>query len=307
MGNASKKFIIDIGSNSVRMLAAEVSGTSVNQLAKALESTRLYEGMFKFGGSLTTEAMHRTVKAVEKFRQQAKAMGIDDIRCFATEAVRNAENREEFLELVREHTSLEVDVLTKEREARAAFYGAGFNGRYGIIDIGGASTELAVGSSKNVEYTKSLPMGAVKALEMYPLGDIADELTMEAMLQWISCVIDENLADIGDMARDTVFVGVGGTVTTIAAIKAHMPKYDPAKIQGMILEAQEIEKLKVKLAGTTLAQRRKMIGMPAERADILLGGVIILLSLMKRLGLSELRASDSDNLEGYIKMTSAGL
>ncbi|MDT9091211.1 Ppx/GppA phosphatase family protein, partial [Escherichia coli] len=77
---------------------------------------------------------------------------------------------------------LDVDVLSKEREARAAFYGAGLPGRYGIIDIGGASTEVAVGSRENVEYTKGMPMDAVRALEMYPLGDVADELTMEAML-----------------------------------------------------------------------------------------------------------------------------
>lgn len=305
MGNSNKKFVIDIGSNSVRMMAAEVSGSSIKQLTKSLESTRLYEGMYKFGGSLTTDAMQRTVKAVEKFRQQAKAMGIEEILCFATEAVRNAQNRDEFLELVKKSTDLDVDVLSREREACAAFYGADLSGSYGIIDIGGASTEVAIGSREDVKYTKSMPMGAVRALEMYPLGDVADELTMEAMSQWISGVMDETLADIGDHAKNLVFVGVGGSITTLAAIKQHMPKYDPDKIQGMILDREEIEKWKSKLAGMTLAQRKKVIGMPAERADILLGGILILLSVMKHLELSEIRVSDSDNLEGYLKMTAA--
>ena len=138
-------------------------------------------------------------------------------------------------------------------------------------------------------------------MEMYPLGDIADELTLEAMRQWAQSVMSKEAARVLLQSSDVEFVGIGGTITTLAAMEHKMAKYDPMRIQGKRLSLRTVQKWYSELITMPLVLRRSIVGIEPQRADIIIGGVVILLTFMELFSLSEIKVSDSGNLEGYLK------
>ena len=297
--------VTDIGSNSVRLLVADVwdDGT-IEAVHKELKVTRLARGL-AYNHTLSEEAMKDTLEALAEFKRIAQEMGAERIRMFATAAVREAVNRDGFMHRVHEKTMCLIDVLSEADEARAAFAGVAGTGPHAVFDIGGASTEIAVGMDTVPFGAVSLKMGAVRASECYPLGNKADELTFEAMKQWAEYVFKEQIGDICEKAKtqpDTLYYGVGGTITTLAAMDLKLAIYDREKVHGHLLTLQTVERLGKLLKTSTLEQRRTMPGLPADRADIILGGVVILQCLMTHFDLDSIVVSDSDNLEGYLRI-----
>lgn len=295
----NKQAVIDIGSNSVRLLVANCAGENISPVYKAISTTRLSEGL-AVSGELSDNAIKRTVNAVYDFNIKAIELGAKSVWCFATAAVRNADNAEKFIDLVRTRVLLEIDVLSKKREAQMGFIGVGGDGMRGILDIGGGSTEIAVGDGEKISRC-SMNLGAVTALDMYPLGDVADELTLEAMKQWAINIMSKKAAGILLQSPDVEYVGIGGTITTLAAMELKMAKYDPMRIQGKRLTLRTIEKWYDLLITMPLKVRKAIIGIEPQRADIIIGGVVILLAFMKLFSLKEIKVSDSGNLEGYLK------
>ncbi len=295
----SRQAVIDIGSNSVRLLVADCADGNVIPVFKAISTTRLSEGL-AVSGKMSQKAMDRTVEAIYEFNIKAIEMGAENIWCFATAAVRNANNPEEFLDLVKDKVLLEVDVLSKKREAQMGFVGVGGEGVRGILDIGGGSTEIAIGDGENIRRC-SMNLGAVAALDMYPLGDVADELTLEAMHQWAINVMTKEAAGVMLHSSDINFVGIGGTITTLAAMELKLAKYNPRRVQGKRLSYRMVEKWYKMLINMPLAARKAIIGIEPQRADIIIGGVVILLTFMDVFSLKEITVSDSGNLEGYLK------
>ncbi len=296
---SNRQAVIDIGSNSVRLLVADCSDGNVAPIYKAINTVRLSQGL-AVSGSLSEAAMARTMNAVYNFNIKAIEMGAKNVWCFATAAVRNAENSERFIGLIKEKVLLDVDVLSKKSEAQMGFIGVGGMGVRGILDIGGGSTEIAVGDGEKI-HRCSMNLGAVTALDLYPLGDIADELTLEAMRQWAINIMAKEAANVLLQSSDVEFVGIGGTITTLAAMELKMAKYDPMKIQGKRLTLRTAEKWYKTLITMPLAARKTIIGLEPQRADIIVGGVVILLTFMDLFSLREIRVSDSGNLEGYLK------
>ena len=295
----SRQAVIDIGSNSVRLLVADCTDEKVAPVFKAISTTRLSEGL-AVSGEMSQKAMNRTVEAVYEFNIKAIEMGAENIWCFATAAVRNANNPDEFINLVKEKVLLDIDVLSKKREAQVGFIGVGGEGMRGILDIGGGSTEIAVGDGENIRRC-SMNLGAVAALDMYPLGDVADELTLEAMRQWALNVMSKEAAGVMLQSPDVSFVGIGGTITTLAAMELKLAKYDPKRVQGKRLSYRMVEKWYKMLINMPLAARKAVIGLEPQRADIIIGGLVILLTFMDLFSLKEINVSDSGNLEGYLK------
>lgn len=296
---SGRQAVIDIGSNSVRLLVADCTETNLAPIFKAISTTRLSEGL-AVSGSLSQNAVERTVNAVYEFNIKAIEMGAQNVWCFATAAVRNAVNSEDFLETVREKVLLDVDVLSKKREAQMGFIGAGGQGMRGILDIGGGSTEIAVGDGSKI-HKCSMNLGAVAALDMYPLGDVADELTLEAMHQWAINIMSKEAAGVLLQSPEVDFVGIGGTITTLAAMELKLAKYDPGRVQGKRLSHRMVEKWYKTLISMPLAARKTIIGIEPQRADIIIGGVVILLTFMELFSLKEIKVSDSGILEGYMK------
>ncbi|MGI5878381.1 MAG: Ppx/GppA family phosphatase [Christensenellales bacterium] len=295
---------IDIGSNSVRLLLADVRPDSALQtLAKRIESTRISEGM-GCSRCLSDEAMARTMGAVARFYRDAQEQGAERLYAFATAAVRDATNGGAFIAELGRQTGIALHVLSEQEEALVGFVGANAGGPCGVIDIGGGSTELVVGEGRVPRASVSMRMGAVYLSERYPLGDIADPLGLEAMAQTADSILHSDAGPIRDALRGAPvqWVGLGGTITSLAAMDLRMARYDRERIQGYALSRETVGRWRDRLARMGAAERTAIPGLAPERADIILAGVVILDAFLAHFGIDALRVSDRDNLEGYLLM-----
>ncbi len=280
---------IDIGSNSVRLLLWADGRT----LYKKIDTTRLGEGIARTG-VLSAAAIERTARAVARFAAEAKDAGAEEVYAFATAAVRSAKNGSEFVDAVRRACGLRVDVLSGEREALAGLVGALGDADGGVVDVGGASTELTVRRGKDV-YARSADIGAVR------LKDLCGE--DEGAL---SALIAEKLALFDDAPACASLCAVGGTATSLAALEGQVVPYDPARIDGCVLTAVCIDGWAHRLLGMTQAQRLALPGMDARRADIIGGAAMLLAAAVRKAGADRVTVRESDNLEGYLAMVRGG-
>lgn len=278
-----KKFaVIDVGSNSVRLLMA--GGTL---LYKRLKTTRLGEGLAK-EPLLLPAAIERTATAVAEFYREAQAEGAEKILAFATAAVRTAHNRDEFLNRVEGLCGLKIEVVTGEMEAEIGILGALGNGDGGVIDIGGASTEIVVKQGGAISYKKSVDIGVVRLKDKCK-GELS-------ALHKETAVAAEAYAGLPTKGK---FYGIGGTATTLAAQYLGLAEYDGNKVTGAKLSQSAVRALAEKFAGMTVAEIAALPCMPKGREDVVLGGAVWLSTLMERWNIPEITVSDRDNLEGY--------
>lgn len=279
--------VIDIGSNSVR-LATFADGKI---LYKRLETTRLGEGL-SFTGSMKEEAIERSARAVSAFVQTAKDEGAQKIYAFATEAVRSASNGNVFCDRVKELCGITVEVLSGETEAKIAILGAVGNADGGIIDIGGASTEVTVQKNGETLYAKSVKIGAVRLYDL--CGRDRDKLA-----ETIATKIEE----YGSFTAENYdMYGVSGTATTLGALKHGLRVYDAKIVQGTTLTVEEIEGYATELLNTPIEKICDMLTVDSRRADIIGGGATLLAMLLKKLKIKQITVSDSDNLEGFFAL-----
>ncbi len=279
-----KKFaVIDIGSNSVRLMF--VADGKV--LYKALNTTRLGEGLAD-KPLLKAEAIERSAVAVAEFCKQAKAEGAEEVYAFATAAVRTAENRRQFLDRVRELCGLEIEVISGEEEAEIGILGALGQKDGGVIDIGGASTEIVVKKDGELIYKKSVNVGVVRLKDMCGREKSA--------LKKVSTIAAK---EYGNIPFTGSLYAIGGTATTIAAQALGLKEYSSEKVTGTVVTKEEM----IALADRFLSMRVEEIAvlpcMPKGRADVLAGGVVLFGTLMEELGFQQIIVSDRDNLEGY--------
>ena len=263
-----KYAVIDIGSNSVRLLLWADGHT----LYKKINTTRLGEGLSRTG-VISGQAAARTVDAIAAFCAQAKSEGAERTFAFATAAVRSAKNGQAFVSAVLSRCGLAVDVLSGEREARAGLLGALEGKDGGIVDVGGASSEVTVSLGGKVVYSYSLGLGAVL------LKDLCGEDPSEEK------------------------TAVGGTATSLAALARGIQPYDPAKVHGTFLTAEEIGEWGGRLLGMTQSERLALKGMDPARADILGGGALLLGGILRKIGARGVRVSERDNMEGYLLLS----
>ncbi len=276
--------VIDVGSNSVR-LALLADGKT---LYKRLATTRLGEGL-SFSGEMSADAMDRTAHAIADFKARALAEGAEKIYVFATAAVRSASNRAEFLERVKSLCGIEVDVISGEQEAAVGILGALKGRDGGIIDAGGASTEITVQSGGKVLYSSSVNIGVVR---LHDLAGRNSEMLVEK--------ISERLPEYGAFSADCFdMYAIGGTATTIASVKHGLKVYDPAVVDGTRISAAEIGVMADRLLSLPVEEVRKIDGMDPLRADVIGGGCLLLKMIMEKFGIKEITVSESDNIEGY--------
>ena len=281
-----KYAVIDIGSNSVRLLLWADGHT----LYKKINTTRLGEGLSRTG-VISGQAAARTVDAIAAFCAQAKSEGEERTFAFATAAVRSAKNGQAFVSDVLSRCGLAVDVLSGEREARAGLLGALEGKDGGIVDVGGASSEVTVSLGGKVVYSYSLGLGAVL------LKDLCGEDPAA-----LARVIGERVEEYGEVPRAEM-TAVGGTATSLAALARGIQPYDPAKVHGTFLTAEEIEGWGGRLLGMTQSERLALKGMDPARADILGGGALLLGGILRKIGARGVRVSERDNMEGYLLLS----
>lgn len=275
--------VIDIGSNSVRLLLW-ADGRSIYKL---VETTRLGEGLAG-AGVLSAAAMSRTADAVASFCARARADGADRVAAFATAAARRAANGRDFVRLVRERCGLEVDVVSGEKEALLALDGALGGRDGGVVDVGGASTEITVAAGGKVVYARSVDIGAVRLKDMCGESEPA-----------LRRAIADAVAQFADVPA-CALTAVGGTATCLAALEKEIEPYDAAAVEGTVLTAERIGEWGMRLLSMPQSERLRLRGMDARRADILGGAALLLRAAVLRAGADRVTVSDRDNLEGYV-------
>ena len=301
---------IDIGSNSTRLLIAKLGEGRIVPVETDLCNSRLAEGL-EDTGALGKDAQARTLAAVAEFWERCREVGVEGIRVGATSAVRGAANGKEFLQSLKKATGLEAEVFSGEMEARLSFYGVTWAlpmvaaGPSLIIDIGGGSTELLRGVGREVRASVSLPLGAVGLMESHPFlrnGPLGPT-QLEQMEERVRAVLaGSGLEDLGGGKGEAppLAVGVGGTVTTLTAIYLRLERYGANLVHGVVLPRRHLRRILLRLAAMDPAQRKEVRGLPADRADTIIAGTIILLALLAKLDLPELISSEGDILLGML-------
>lgn len=270
--------VIDIGSNSVRLMTEGAKD-------KLIRSTQLSEGL-SLTGRLNIDAMTRTAEAVREFYGRAIDKGAVKVYVFATEAVRSAANGGEFLDLMKE-CGISVDILSPEREAEAGFVGASLGGRAAVIDIGGASTEIIIGCGRCIVFSQSLALGVVKLRDLFGQDSLK-----------IKDYTDNAVRGIGTLPPIDYAVAIGGTASTVAAILSG--GYDRDRIHRYHLKYDEIEDVLDRIE--TSRDLSAIKGLPQMRRTIIKGGILLLLSIMEYMKLTEVIVSEEDNMEGYLRL-----
>ncbi|VBB06404.1 ppx/gppa phosphatase [Lucifera butyrica] len=290
---------IDIGTNSVRLLVADVREGILYPLYREMATTRLGTGVHKTG-KLGREPMHNTAAAVAGMVAQAQDRGARNIVVVATSAVRDAVNRKEFLQLCYDVAGVEVSVLSGPEEARLSYtgavYGENAKSRFLVIDIGGGSTEMVLGRNGELEEAISLDIGAVRLSELFPAGTDGTVPHLDTIRDYVI----KQLAVTSSWERPGRMLGVGGTTTSLAAMEQHLPVYDSSRVQGYYLSLATVRAWLTRLAAMTLSERGQVAGLQSKRADIIVYGIVILVCILEYLAMDEIMVSEQDILEGII-------
>lgn len=301
--------VIDLGSNSTRLLVAEVEDGAVRELERRTEITRLGEGV-DADGRLSDSAVERVLEVLAGYRDEIDRLGAEEVVAVATSAVRDADNGEEFGERLRERFGIEPRTISGEEEARLTFLGATAALATGgdptlVLDIGGGSTEFVVGRpGSEPSFHVSTKLGAVRQTERHLHDDPAADEQLERLRSEVQATIAAEVPE-AVRSRTSAAIAVAGTATSVAAIDLELDPYDPERVQGHPLRLGKAEHILALLAGLPLEQRRELTGLHPERAPTIVAGASILVEAMKAFDLDEMKASEADILHGAA-LASAG-
>jgi exopolyphosphatase/guanosine-5'-triphosphate,3'-diphosphate pyrophosphatase len=298
---ARRMAAVDLGTNSIRLLVARFAEgePQLNQLARDTVITRIGQGVDKTG-QLAPEALRRTVRVLDRFCRRARALGAERIHLAATSAVRDASNRDALAQAVEQLTGEPMEVLTGEEEAALAFLGAtrGLDhpGPYLVMDIGGGSTEFVMGD-RDPTGAVSAQIGSVRLTERYIHTDPPTFEELDRLELAVTSVLHQ-VEDRIPVHDAVTLIGVAGTCTTLQAVALGMPEYDPDAIHRSILSRDDAESVFRLLADMTTEERRGIAVMPPGREDVIVAGAAILVTAMRRWGLSQALISETDMLDG---------
>lgn len=291
---------IDIGTNTVLLLVADVRGGTLRPIEHGHSIARLGQGVDEHR-TIEPEAMDRVGKVLEEYVAVSKAHSAEQIVVCGTSALRDAHNRDEFLRYVRKRFGFNVKILSGKEEAELTYIGAlsefpnaGLT-EHAVIDIGGGSTEVIVGTGLVVKESASLDIGCVRLTEKFLKNSPPDQTGIDKCI----LAIQKNAASLPIIGPAARIIGVAGTVTTLAALDLNLPTYDPLRVSGHVLSLNAIQRQFNQLRLRTLDEIRSIPQIHTGRADIILAGIIILIELMNRIGRSEITVSDRGLRYGF--------
>jgi exopolyphosphatase/guanosine-5'-triphosphate,3'-diphosphate pyrophosphatase len=290
--------VIDIGSNSTRLLVADVDGGQVTPIERRSTVTRLGRGV-DLSGRLAAEAIEAACAAVDPYVATLQELGAEAVDAIATSAVRDAANGGAFIAELRERFALSARVLDGEEEARLSYVGATAETAPEVptlvIDIGGGSTEMIVGEGREIEWHTSLQAGVVRHTERHLVSDPPTAVELEALAADLRGLIG---AATAEAPRAEAGIAVAGTPTSLAAIELELEPYDPNRVHGHVLELPSIQRMLSRLASVPLAQRTEIRGLHADRAPTIVAGVVTLVEAMRAFDLERITVSEQDILYG---------
>ena len=296
--------VVDLGTNSTRLLVAEVAGGTVSEIDRRTTVTRLGEGVDS-GGRLSPAAIERVLAALAGYREAIDALEPGEVVAVATSAARDAANAGELRDAVATRFGIAVRTISGAEEAALTFLGAtrarrGPSAETLVVDIGGGSTELVVGApGTEPHFHVSTDLGVVRHSERH----LHDDPPAAAQVERLVRDARGTIADaVPEPARAAVAAGiaVAGTPTSLAAVEQRLEPYDPQRVHGYRLAREDVERMLAQLAGMLLEERRNVRGLHPDRAATIVSGAAILLEVMRAFDLLEIEVSEADLLHGAV-------
>ena len=294
---------IDCGTNSIRLLIADIEGNNFREVLRTMEIVRLGQGVDETG-QFHPDAIARTLAAVDKFATEIARRGVQKIRFCATSATRDATNRHLFVDGVRERLGIEPEVISGEEEAALSFTGAiqdfqQSDGPFLVVDIGGGSTEFVFGTSE-VEAAKSVNIGCVRMTERHFANDPATQLQVDSARADIEEAIGIAAAVV-PITKAKTLIAVAGTATTVAAAALNLSEYDRYAIHLSRISAKQVHEVSQMFLTKPREERLALGYMHPGRVDVIPAGALVLSEIMQTTGAVEFVASESDILDGIAR------
>jgi exopolyphosphatase / guanosine-5'-triphosphate,3'-diphosphate pyrophosphatase len=299
MAEGSKRVaVIDVGTNSARLLVADVKGERVSPVERRSTVTRLGRGV-DLSGRLSAEAIEDACEAIGGYVERLWELGSGTVAVIATSAVRDAANGDAFVAELRERFALSARVLDGGEEAQLTYLGA-IAERHPerptlVVDIGGGSTELIVGTGEDVAFHASLQAGVVRHTERHIASDPPTAVELEALATDVRGLMETVLEDAPSAEQG---ITVAGTPTSLAAVEMELDPYDPERVHGHVLTLRSIQRMLSQLASAPLSERVTITGLHPDRAPTIVAGVVILVEAMRAFELEEIAVSEHDILYG---------
>ncbi len=304
--SATRRAVIDVGTNSVKLLVADVLGREIHPVCEESKQTRLGQGFYETH-QLLPEAISNTAQAVARFAARAQEFQVTQIRVIATSAARDAVNAAELIAAIERASGHRSEIISGEQEADWAFQGVTTDPTLAdipflLLDVGGGSTEFILGHGLHKHFRQSFRLGTVRLLETIPHSDPPTREEFAETRHWVRDFIEDKIRPVFGpvLERETqlqvahtpvTLVGTGGTTTILARMEAHLETYERAVIEATRISAARVQWHTENLWRLPLAQREGIIGLPRKRADVILTGAVIFEAVMEQFGFAELRVS----------------
>ena len=295
-----RRAVIDVGTNSIKLLVADVSGRDVQPVHEESRQTRLGRGFYETR-QLQPEAVACTAEAVWEFAQTARERNAESIRVFATSAARDAVNPMDLTGSIFRATGLMTEIITGAREAEWVFQGVTTDPELArhpllLLDVGGGSTEFIAGGGGKKHFAHSFPLGTVRLMEKFPHSDPPTRGEFNACRDWLKHFLHAEVRPqiapaLKNESGEIWLVGTGGTTSILARIESKLDRFDREKIERTVLDFDQIVAQRKKLWHLPLEERKEIPGLPKLRADVILTGVLIYEMVMEEFGFKQLRVS----------------
>ena len=299
-----RRAVIDVGTNSIKLLVADVSGRDVQPVHEESRQTRLGKGFYETQ-RLQPDAIARTAEAVAEFAKTARENKATSIHVIATSAVRDAVNPGDLTSAIERASGLKVEIISGEREAELAFQGVTTDPALAktpllLLDVGGGSTQFILGRGEHKHFAHSFPLGTVRLMEKFPHSDPPTRSEFTACRDWIKNFLKSEVRpklepalrrEAGSKSTEIQLVGTGGTTSILARMESKLDRYDRARIEATRLDLEQVKTHRRRLWSLPLAGRKEIVGLPKLHADVILTGVLIYEAVMEEFGFEQLRVS----------------
>lgn len=294
----SPRAVIDVGTNSVKLLVAEIHGREIRPIWEDSKQTRLGQGFYETH-RLQAEPIAKTAKAVTTFASKARELKATSIRVIATSAARDAVNQHDLISAIETASGLRVEIISGEKEAEWVFHGVTTDPALKtqpllLLDVGGGSTEFILGQGDHQDFRESFPLGTVRLMEKVPHSDPPRPEELAECRTWLKMFLDSEvqpkLAPKINRAG-LQLIGTGGTVSILARMELKAEDFNREHIEATRLSRERVNWHVRHLWNLPLAAREKIIGLPTKRADVILTGAAIYEAVMEQFGFTELRVS----------------
>lgn len=293
--------VIDIGTNSMRLLTANLIDKKLTDRKKYVNTTRIGQGVDE-NGFITDEAMNRNIDALKEYHEKCVEYGCEKIYCIGTSALRDSKNKIEFIKRAESESNICVEVIDGDLEAKLGFLGVissiEVEGNILVLDIGGGSTEFIFGNKDGIKKNISLNIGALRLTEKF----LSNGYSEESLLNMKS-FIKENIKDVVKYLRQediSCICGIGGTITSLSAVNQDLKEYSMEKVHGSKIKIEEVRDMLNRFINCSDDERKHINGLQPKRADIITAGTEILVCIMEDISEEEIIVSEYDNLEGMI-------